>query len=181
MNDLAIRARTEEGVDVMKSRTRIASLILVVIMLLALVPAAALASGAGAPGPKGAIPVPSWVTEVVAQVRAVALDAATRLKAVYDQARADVQQVVSDTRAQLEGVTDPVQIRSILAQAGALMKAIWIKAKADARPIVEQAAAQIRAIIELAKSNAAGLTGILKAKVMVILAGLRNYSPRPAF
>jgi hypothetical protein len=181
MNDLAIRARTEEGVDVMKSRTRVASLTLVVIMLLALVPAAALARGAGSPGPKGEIPVPSWVTEVVAQVRVVAQDAATRLKAVYDQARADVQQVVSDTRAQLEGVTDPAQKRSILKQAGARMKEIWSKARADARAVVEQAAARIKAIIEQAKSNAAGLTATLKAKVMVILAGLRKYIPRPAF
>lgn len=155
---------------VMKARMLISACVLLVIVGLALTPAMGLAA------PK-TVQLPSWVTDVINQVKAVAQDAAAQIKPIVNQARADIRQVITDTLAAMKGVTDPVAIKALMARAKAEIKAIVDQAKAEIAPIVQAAAAQIKTIIQNAKAQAAGLPASVKAKVLNLLNGLKKCVP----
>jgi hypothetical protein len=155
----------------MRGKTRIGVCAAVLIVAVMLVPAVALAA------PRADVQVPSWVTDAVNQVKAVAQAAADQLKPIVAQAKADAAKVASDTWAALKSAKSFADIKAALAQSAAQVKVIADGVKASAAPIVQAAAAQIKTIIDNAIAAAGGLPAALKAKVLQMLDALKNLVP----
>jgi len=143
---------------------------LVIIAALLLVPAMAFAAV-----PK--VDVPSWVTDLVNQVKAVGQQASGQLKPLVQAASGQVKQVGATLVAALKSARTLAAVKAALATAAADTKAIANAFKAAATPIVQAAVAQIQAIIAVAMPNVAALKAQVKAKVLEIINGLKQYFP----
>lgn len=155
---------------VVRKRVWVTTGALVIIAALFLAPAMAFAAT-----PK--VDVPSWVTDLVNQVKAVAQQAADQLKPLAQTAVAQVKQVGVTLVASLKSARSFADLKAALSKAVADTKAIADAFKAAATPIVQAAVAQIQVLITAAMPNVAALNAQVKAKVMEIINGLKQYFP----
>ena len=143
---------------------------LVIISALLLAPAMAFSAA-----PK--VDVQSWVTDLVNQVKAVAQSAADQLKPLVQNATASLKQVAVTLATSLKSSRKLSDVLAALKQAAADTKTIATAFAGAATPIVSSAVAQIQALVAAAMPNVVALKAQVKAKVLEIINGLKQYIP----